>query len=59
MFSKDFPFGSLKVRIVQERVNSLPSHKILDFSKLTVFTNDNKLIIGRVENMVGKGENAG
>ena len=47
-------------------VNSLPDDKILDLSKFKAFA-DNKLITtqklkfvhGRVENIVGKGENAG
>ena len=49
-----------------ERVNSLPNNKILDMSKLKVFADDKinvtqklKLAFGRVENIVGKGENAG
>ena len=46
--------------------NSLPHHKILDWSKLRAFA-DNKInltqklqfVLGRVENIVEKGENAG
>ena len=46
--------------------NSLPNDKILDWSKLKAFA-DNKLSVnekpkfglGNVENIVGKGENAG
>ena len=46
--------------------NSLPNDKFLDWSKLKAFT-DNKLneaeklkfVLGRVETIVGKGENAG
>ena len=47
-------------------VNSLPNDKILDWSKLKVFADDKinltenfKFGLGRVENSVGKGENAG
>ena len=46
--------------------NSLPNDKILDRSKLKGFTDDKlnmiqnqKFVLGRVENIVGKGENAG
>ena len=46
--------------------NSLPDNKILDWSKLKAFANDKlkvakimKLLLARVENKVGKGENAG
>ena len=45
---------------------SLPNDKILDWSKLKEFTDDkiimNKILkfgLGRVENIAGKGENAG
>ena len=47
-------------------LNSLPNDTILDLSKSKVFADDNsnvyqklKLALGRVENIVGKGENAG
>ena len=47
-------------------LNSLPNNKILDLSKLEAFADDNlnvyqklKFALGRVENIVGKGENAG
>ena len=46
--------------------NSLPNNKILDLSKLKAFADDKinvtqkmKIKLGRVENIVGKGENAG
>ena len=46
--------------------NSLPNHKYLDWSKLKAFADDKinvtekmKFVFGRVENIVGKGENAG
>ena len=45
--------------------NSLPNDKILDWSKLKAFADDTinvtqkfKFVLGRVENIVGKGENA-
>ena len=47
-------------------LNSLPNDKILDWSKMKAFADDNinvkekfKFGLGRVENIVGKGENAG
>ena len=47
-------------------INSLQNDKILDFSKLTAFADDKinvnekfKISLGRVENIVGKGEFAG
>ena len=47
-------------------LNSLPNDKILDWSKLKTFADDKievlKMVIfvfDRVENIVGKGENAG
>ena len=47
-------------------LNSLPHNKILDGSKLKAFADDKlnateklKFVLGRVENIVGKGENAG
>ena len=46
--------------------NSLTNDKILDSSKLKAFAGDKinvteklKFVLGRVENIVGKGENAG
>ena len=46
--------------------NSLPNDKILDLFKFTAFAVDKiiltqklKFVLGRVENIVGKGENAG
>ena len=46
--------------------NSLPNDKILDWSKLKAFADDKinvnevlKIGLGKVENIVGKGENAG
>ena len=60
-----FP-GVSKGAIVWEWVNSLPHDKILDWSKFKAFANDKvivtqnlKLSLGRVENIVGKLENAG
>ena len=47
-------------------LKSLPNDKILDQSKLKAFADDKiiltkkfKFVLGRVENIVGKGENAG
>ena len=46
-------------------LNSLPNDKILDSSELKAFADDNvikkemKFVIGWVENIVGKGQNAG
>ena len=44
--------------------NSIPNDKILDWSKLKAFADDKinvteelKFVLGRVENIVGKGEN--
>ena len=46
--------------------NSLPNDKILDRSKLKAFADDKinvteklKFVLGRIENILGKGENAG
>ena len=46
--------------------NSLPNDIILDQSKLKAFADEKinvaeklKIVLGRVENIVGKGENAG
>ena len=50
----------------KRRVTSLPNDKISDRSKLKAFADDKinviekmKFVFGRVENIVGKGENAG
>ena len=60
-----FP-GASKGVIVWEWVNPLLNDKILDCSKLKAFADDKmnvkqklKFDMGRVENIVGKGENAG
>ena len=52
--------------LASTNINSLPNDKILDWSKLKVFADDKinlaenfKFGLGRVENSVGKGENAG
>ena len=54
------------VLIKSELINSLPNSKIFDWSKLKAFADDKmngteklKFVLGRVENAVGKGENAG
>ena len=66
MFSKDFNCRLIKPGLVLERVNSLPNDKIFDCSKLKAFADQKinvteklKFVLGRVENNVGKGENAG
>ena len=52
--------------MVKNQFNSLPNNKILDLSKLKAFADNNlnvyqklKFAFERVENIVGKGENAG
>ena len=54
------------VPFIQRKVNSLPNNKILEQSNLKDFTNDKvnvtyvtNFVLGRVENIVRKGENAG
>ena len=53
----------LRVRIVWLRINPLPDDNILAMSKLKAFADDNfnmsHFFCDRVENIVGKGENAG
>ena len=65
-FPKACSPGASKGVIVWELVNSLPSYKFLDWFKLKVIANNTinvgeklKFALGRVENIVGKGENAG
>ena len=48
------------------QINSLPNDKIWDWSELRAFADDKrnvienlKILLGRLENIVGKGENAG
>ena len=50
---------------INKQFNSLPNDKIVDLSKLKTFADDKlivtqklKFALGRVENSVGKGENA-
>ena len=57
--------GCLTLSLIHN-FNSLPNDKILDLSKLKAFSDDNlnvyqklKFALGRVEDIVGKGENAG
>ena len=52
--------------LFHSKFNSLPNDKCLDRSKLKAFADDKlivaeklKFVLGRVENIVGKGENAG
>ena len=54
------------IRSRMSSINSLPHNKILDWSKLKAFADDKlnateklKFVLGRVEKIVGKGENAG
>ena len=56
-YSQNFFYPSL---------NPLPSDKFLDWSKFKAFADDKiiltqklRVVLGRVENIVGKGENAG
>ena len=42
LFLKALSLGSLNVRIVKQRFNSLPNNKIFDWSKLKAFA-DNKI----------------
>ena len=66
LHSQSFNYSHLHVYVNKNQVNSLPNDKFLDWSIGKAFA-DNKLnvaeklkfILGRVENMVGKGENAG
>ena len=62
---KVFNFDRSKALFFDKRVNPLPNNKILDQSKLKAFADDkinstekSKLVLRRVENFVGKGENA-
>ena len=55
----------LKIHLSTYLFNSLPNDKILDWSKLKAFADDKinvtvklKFSLGRVENIVGNGENA-
>ena len=57
---------SLKAGIVWDRVNPFPNGKILDLSKFKAFADDKIdvfksmiFVLGRVENIVENGENAG
>ena len=52
--------------VLQNGFNSLPNDKILDWSKFKAFADDKmietqklKFVLGRVENIMGKGGNAG
>ena len=58
--------GQVSIKEFFTFFNSLPNDKILDWSKLKAFEDDKinlkekfKLVLGKVENIVGKGENAG
>ena len=65
-FPKAFFFNVLKRVHMEERVNSLPHDKFLDWSKLKALADKKMMvtekfifILGRVENIMGKAENAG
>ena len=65
-FRKPFPLGYLNLKTVSEKVNSLPNDKILDWSKLKAFADDEinvinklKFVSERIESILGKRENAG
>ena len=60
------PYSLFVSSKISQAVNSIPNGKIFDGSKLKAFADDKinlneklKLVLGRVENIVGKGENAG
>ena len=66
-FTKQHDFRLVQiVSICRQHINSLPNNKILDWPKLKAFAEDNLDITKEmislydlVENIVGKGENAG
>ena len=65
-FSQTRILESIHFMISNRSLNSLPNDKFLDWSKLKRFTEKkinatekSKFVLGRVENRVGKGENAG
>ena len=54
------------MRGIMGLIYSLPNNKIVDWSNLRAFADDKiyvtekmKFVLGRVENILGKGENAG
>ena len=62
----DTKFGAKRLSIKQWKFNSLPNDNFFDWSKLKAFadellnlTEKLKFVLGRVENIVGKEENAG
>ena len=66
VFPKGFFHGGVKSRDCVVKVNSLPNDKNLNQSKLKAFADDRinvnqklKFDLGRVENIAGKGRNAG
>ena len=61
-----FPGNELTLYHTIPMFNFLPHGKILDWSKLRAFTDDKinvteklKFVLGRIENIVEKGQNAG
>ena len=62
--TRTFSFSYILSTTLQ--LNSLPNDKCLDWFKLKAFADDKvtvtdklKFVLGQIENMVGKGENAG
>ena len=62
----DFIYSLAKTLKILDLFNSLPNDKILAFTKFKAFADDKiivikklKFVLGRVENIVGKGEHAG
>ena len=56
----------LTLKFFRNSIDPLPNDKILDWSKFKAFADDKmivtqklKFVLGRIENIVGKGENAG
>ena len=65
LFSKESSIHEKKIFVHQMFLSSLPNNKFLDWSKLKAFadnkinvTEELKFVLVRVENIVGKGENA-
>ena len=67
VFLKNFSLSVVEIRAYFVKCKTtLPNNKILDWSKLEAFADHkicvsekSKFVLGRLENIVGKGENAG
>ena len=66
MCNMEFVWVGCWKQIIRVFINPLPNNKILDWSKLNAFADDNIIVnknlrfaFERVENIFGKGENAG